>query len=60
MSHDRPVSAPARTPSIRTTPRRYMSSEASSVVSSRNPSPVSLVSSTGSSSIASAVDNNER
>lgn len=35
-------------------------SENSSIQSSRNPSPVSLVSSTGSSSVASAVDNNQR
>lgn len=41
--------------------RHYVvESEPSSVGSSRNPSPVSLVSSTGSSSIASAVDSNER
>lgn len=40
--------------------RRYDESEPSSVGSSRNPSPVSIASSTASSSIASAVEINDR
>lgn len=75
INHERPNSAPARVhviigqqqtgnqsarPSQTTRANHYqVESELSSNGSSRNPSPVSLVSSTGSSSIASAVDTNE-
>lgn len=58
-SHNqRPNSAPAR---VALRQQRYMSSEPSSVGSSRNPSPVSLISSSASSSsVTSVIDNSER
>lgn len=58
-SHNqRPNSAPAR---VALRQQRFMSSEPSSVGSSRNPSPVSLISSSASSSsVTSVIDNSER
>lgn len=58
VNHDRPTSAP-----VRVTQRpveQYVASEPSSVISSRNASPVSIISSSASSSTASATDNTER
>ncbi|XP_055372530.1 putative uncharacterized protein DDB_G0282133 [Condylostylus longicornis] len=65
VNHDRPVSAPAAITSGRRQVQniashsqqhqqsRFIGSEASSIGSSRNPSPVSIISSTGSSSLNS-------
>lgn len=58
VNHDRPTSAPGRVAQRPVEP--YVASEPSSVISSRNASPVSILSSSASSSTASATDNTER
>lgn len=58
VNHDRPTSAPVRV--AQRPVEQYVASEPSSVVSSRNASPVSIISSSASSSTASATDNTER
>lgn len=59
VNHDRPTSAAPVRVSQRPV-EQYVASEPSSVVSSRNASPVSIISSSASSSTASATDNTER